>query len=64
MKLRDYKIENDGIWIAKSELESWRAHYVDVARSLSHNTDSTANDLMWLNIGKSDVLTDILKKFE
>lgn len=69
MTLREnYKIENDGIWIAKSELEEWRKHYEELVGKHSNFYD------MWLNgtdtfklpyyIGKADVLTDLLKMFE
>lgn len=66
MELRDnYKIENDGIWIAKSELEKWKKHYLKVA---DENKGHFKRDLEVFKfpyyLGKAEVLTDLLKMFE
>lgn len=57
MKLQanNYKVENDGIWVSRQELESWRDHYKKVAESLRHL------QTVMLYTGKSDVLTDLIK---
>ena len=62
MELRDnYKIENDGIWIARSELEKWKKHYIENAYE---RQDKKQDTLEMFYYGKAEVLTDLLKMFE
>ena len=62
MELKDnYKIENDGIWVARSELEKWRKHYVEIAHERQCKKQF---ELEMFYYGKKDVLTDLLKMFE
>ena len=68
MELRDnYKIENDGIWISRSELEKWKKHYLKVADEYKQN-QRYKSDLSFFKfpyyLGKAGVLTDLLKMFE
>lgn len=59
MTLREnYKIGNDGIWIAKKELEEWRDHYLAAAN------DREYKPYEFYYRGKADVLTDLLKMLE
>ena len=63
MELRkgEYRIEDDGIWIKKEVLESWRDHYADV----SLGQDRLGKLLYaWFYMGKRDVCVDLLKMFE
>lgn len=54
----EYKIEDNGIWISKDALESWRKHYTLVAKLKKGDL------LQGLYLGKADVLIDLLKMFE
>lgn len=54
----NYKIENDGIWITKEELEKWRDHY----KCLFLETDDVPTCMLY--IGKHDVIVDLLKLFK
>lgn len=58
----EYKIENDGIWISKKALESWRDHYQNVADGKHIYPPNELQKLFF--IGKADVLTELLKHFE
>lgn len=63
MELRgnEYKIEDDGIWIKKEVLESWRDHY----RKVSIDCREKGNMwLAWFYMGKRDMCVDLLKMFE
>jgi hypothetical protein len=53
----EYKIQDDGIWIKKSELEAWRKHYSKIAGSGEHKRTRYL-------LGKITVLTDLLKMFD
>ena len=53
----EYKIQDDGIWIKKSELEAWKKHYLKIAGYGKHKR---ADYLL----GKIAVLTDLLKMFD
>lgn len=53
----EYKIQDDGIWIKKLELEAWKKHYLKIAGSDEHKR---ADYLL----GKIAVLTDLLKMFD
>ena len=61
MELRkdEYRIEDDGIWIKKEVLESWRDHYLKVVKKVDYNPI-----MQGMYIGKADVFTDLLKMFE
>lgn len=53
----EYKIQDDGIWIKKSELEAWKKHYLKIAGSGEHKRTRYL-------LGKIAVLTDLLKMFD
>lgn len=55
---KNFKVENNGIWISKEELQSWKDHYDSVADSC---------ELLSRKVyykGKADVLIDLLKTIE
>lgn len=54
----NYKVENNGIWVSKDEIQSWKAHYESVA----HCCDKLSRK-MYYN-GMADVLIDLLKIIE
>lgn len=59
MKPREnYKIENDGIWIAKSELKKWHDHYTGLAKGIRKVEDNRNGDYFQ---GEADVLNDMLE---
>lgn len=67
MVLRDneYKIMDDGIWLPKKVLESWRDHYCKVADKFKPKPKKQDFDFRWpFYIGKADVCIDLLKHFE
>lgn len=53
----EYKIQDDGIWISKKALEGLRQHY----KRTAINEFKPYN---MYDVGKADILTDILKHFE
>lgn len=53
----EYKIQDDGIWIKKSELEAWKKHYLKIAGSGKHKRAGYL-------LGKITLLTDLLKMFD
>lgn len=58
---KEYKIENDGIWIDKKVLEEWRNHY----NKVSHECNMDKSKLLsCFYIGKAEVLKDLLDMFE
>ena len=59
MQLQDdeYRIEGDGIWISKKALKGLRQHY----KRTAINEFKPYN---MYDVGKADILTDILKLFE
>lgn len=61
MTLRKYKIEDDGIWISRAELEQIREHYHlvgDKYRSVKSNLKAL------YYFGKRDFALDLLKHFD
>lgn len=56
--VENFKVENDGIWISKDEIQSWKDHYESVADSCG-----LLSRKMYYN-GMADVLIDLLKTIE
>lgn len=64
MILEDYKVlDDDKIILSKKELENWKAHYSNVACSLSKK-DPNYKFKRGFYIGKADALCDIMKMFD
>lgn len=57
----EYKIQDDGIWIKKSELEAWEKHY---SKSYLKIAGSCKHKRVGYLLGKITVLTDLLKMFD
>ena len=55
---KNYKVENNGIWILKDEIQSWKDHYESIA-NVSENLPSKM-----YYMGMADVLMDLLKTIE
>ena len=62
LKEKDYRIEEDGIWISKKALEEVRDYYREVCKGYAKSEvlDWSAG----VDLGKRDILNDILKHFE
>ena len=60
MMLKIYKIQDNGIWIPKNELEEWYDHYTKLSARLSK-----ANiEMAMFYAGMADVLYDMIKYLE
>ena len=62
LKEKDYRIEDDGIWISRKALEEVR----DCYREICKEHVKGENSLDWsagVDLGKRDILNDILKCF-
>ena len=59
---KDYRIEEDGIWISKKALEEVRDYYRDVCKE--HAKGEALDWSAGVDLGKRDILNDILKHFE
>lgn len=57
----EYKIQDDGIWIKKSELEAWKKHY---SKSYLKIAGSGEHKRTRYLLGKIAVLADLLKMFD
>ena len=56
--VENYKVENNGIWISKEEIQSWKDHYKDIADCC---------ELLYRKMyykGMADVLIDLLNTIE
>lgn len=66
MVAQNYKIENDGIWLSRAEIEQWRDHYAKVAdknkKAFVDEKDGAFKFPFYL--GKVEVMIDLLKMFE
>ena len=63
MNLREnYKIENDGIWIAKKELEEWRDHYHKTVLRMSLNYEQAR--FIPFYAAKHELVCNLLKMFD
>lgn len=61
----EYKIENDGIWISKKALEEWKEHYLKVSDNHKQDFVKSKDNIKFpYFLGKSGVLSDLLKMFE
>ena len=56
--VENYKVENDGIWISKEEIQSWKDHYENVSESC----DKLSRRMYYK--GKAVILIDLLKTIE
>lgn len=56
-----YKIQDDGIWIKKSELEAWKKHYIKHYLKIAGSGEHRRTRYL---LGKITVLTDLLKMFD
>ena len=61
LKEKDYKIEEDGIWISKKALEEVRDYYREVRKE--HAKGEALDWSAGVDLGKRDMLNDILKCF-
>lgn len=59
---KDYRIEEDGIWISKKALEKVRDYYREVCKE--HAKGEVLDWSAGVDLGKRDMLNDILKHFE
>ena len=59
---KDYRIEEDSIWISKKALEEVRDYYREVCKD--HSKGETLDWSAGVDLGKRDMLNDILKCFE
>ena len=62
LKENDFRIEEDGIWISKKALEEVRDYYREV--SIEHAKCEVLDWSAGVDLGKRDMLNDILKHFE
>lgn len=62
LKEKDYKIEENGIWISKKALEEVRDYYREVCKE--HAKCEVLDWSAGVDLGKRDILNDILKHFE
>ena len=62
LKEKDYKIEENGIWISKKVLEEVRDSYREVCKE--HAKCEVLDWSAGVDLGKRDILNDILKHFE
>lgn len=60
MILKTYKIQDNGIWIPKNELEEWYDHYTKLSVRLSKDDIKMA----MFYAGVADVLYDMIKDLE
>lgn len=60
MILKIYKIQDNGIWIPKNELEEWYDHYTKLSVQLSKDDIEMA----MFYAGMADVLSDMIKNLE
>ena len=60
MILKIYKIQDNGIWIPKNELEEWYDHYTKL--SARYSKDDI--ELAMFYAGMADVLSDMIKHIE
>ena len=60
MILKIYKIQDNGIWIPKNELEEWYDHYTKLSARLGKDDIG----LGMFYAGMADVLSDIIKHIE
>ena len=58
MIINDYKVEDDGIWIAREDIMSLKKHYEDVQK---HCLKTNSERLAKYYEAKVDVLNDILE---
>lgn len=65
MILKDYKIENNGIWISRRELECWYEFYCELYESLSNLVEMSYSDAteLFKCKGQKDTVEDILSVF-
>jgi len=61
LKEKDYRIEEDGIWISKKALEEVRDYYREVCKE--HAKSEVLDWSAGVDLGKRDMLNDILKCF-
>ena len=61
LKEKDYRIEEDGIWISKKALEEVRDYYREVCKG--HAKSEVLDWSAGVDLGKRDILNDILKCF-
>ena len=61
LKEKDYKIEENGIWISKKALEEVRDYYREVCKE--HAKCEVLDWSAGVDLGKRDMLNDILKHF-
>ena len=62
---KDYKIENNGIWIDKKVLEECKNHYFKVADKFKPKQKKQELDFRYpFYLGKADMCIDLLKHFE
>ena len=61
LKEKDYRIEEDGIWISKKALEEVRVYYREVCKE--HAKCEVLDWSAGVDLGKRDMLNDILKCF-
>lgn len=59
---KDYRIEENGIWISKKALEEVRDYYREVCKE--HTKCEVLDWSAGVDLGKRDILNDILKHFE
>ena len=62
LKEKDYRIEEDGIWISKKALEELRDYYREVCKE--HAKCEVLDWSAGVDLGKREMLNDILKHFE
>lgn len=62
LKEKDCRIEEDGIWISKKALEEVRNYYREVCKE--HAKGEILDWFAGVDLGKRDILNDILKHFE
>ena len=64
MTPKNYKIENDGIWLSREEIVGWREHYAEVADANKNKFVKEEDGFRYpFYLGKVEVMTDLLKLF-